>query len=77
MRQSDALVERLPHGSSGEERPPSPCINVCALDAQGYCSGCLRTGAEIGAWISMSPAQQWALIAELERRRSVRSVQMT
>ena len=35
MRQSDALVERLPHGSSGEERPPSPCINVCALGAQG------------------------------------------
>jgi predicted Fe-S protein YdhL (DUF1289 family) len=65
MRQSDALVDR-------QERPPSPCINVCALDAQGYCSGCLRTGTEIGQWISMSPAQQWRLIAELQQRRKVR-----
>jgi hypothetical protein len=51
------------------ERPPSPCIKVCALDVQGYCVGCLRTAAEIGAWISLSPAQQWHLIAELARRR--------
>jgi uncharacterized protein len=65
MRQSDALVNR-------QERPPSPCINVCVLDAEGYCAGCLRTGAEIGQWISMSAAQQWQLIAELERRRRVR-----
>jgi uncharacterized protein len=66
MQQSDALLDR-------QERPPSPCINVCALDAaQGYCSGCLRTGAEIGQWISMTPAQQWRLIAELQQRRGVR-----
>src|SRR3984893_8375153 len=31
-----------------EERPPSPCINVCTLDAQGLCIGCLRTGEERG-----------------------------
>jgi uncharacterized protein len=57
--------------SDPQERPPSPCINVCVLDAQGYCSGCLRTGAEIGQWMYMSPAQQWTLIAELARRRQV------
>jgi uncharacterized protein len=51
------------------ERPPSPCIKVCALDPQGYCAGCLRTAAEIGAWISMGPVQQWQLIAELAQRR--------
>jgi len=55
--------------SEPQERPPSPCIKVCVLDAQGYCSGCLRTGAEIGEWMYMSPAQQWALIAELARRK--------
>jgi uncharacterized protein len=65
MRQSDVLVDR-------QERPPSPCINVCALDSQGYCSGCLRTGAEIGEWLAMSPGQQWALIAQLAIRRRAR-----
>jgi predicted Fe-S protein YdhL (DUF1289 family) len=51
------------------ERPPSPCIKVCELDTEGHCTGCLRTGAEIGQWMAMSPAQQWQLIAELARRR--------
>src|ERR1700744_2820270 len=54
------------------ERPPSPCIKVCELDAEGYCTGCLRTGTEIGQWIGMSPAQQWQLIAELAQRRQLR-----
>ena len=54
------------------ERPPSPCTNVCTLDAQGFCAGCLRTGAEIGRWMSMSAAEQWQLIAELQIRRKLR-----
>jgi predicted Fe-S protein YdhL (DUF1289 family) len=33
----------------------------------------LRTGAEIGQWIAMSPAQQWQLIAELAERRQRQS----
>jgi predicted Fe-S protein YdhL (DUF1289 family) len=53
--------------------PPSPCINVCTLDPQGFCAGCLRTGAEIGHWPTMSPAQQWQLIAELEKRWKLRA----
>jgi uncharacterized protein len=57
----------------GAERPPSPCINVCALDTRGYCVGCLRTGEEIGRWMGMSAAEQWQLIAELvERRKHMR-----
>jgi uncharacterized protein len=68
MRQSDALVSL-----QQQERPVSPCIKVCALDAEGYCTGCLRTGAEIGQWISMSAAEQWQLIAELEHRRRARN----
>ena len=51
------------------ERPPSPCIKVCELDTEGYCRGCLRTGTEIGQWLSMSPAEQWQLIADLGHRR--------
>jgi uncharacterized protein len=49
--------------------PISPCINICALDAQGYCTGCLRTGDEIARWTSMSAEEQWRLLAELEQRR--------
>jgi len=53
-------------------RPPSPCVNVCALDARGWCVGCLRTGEEIGRWPSMSGAEQWRLLAELAERRKLK-----
>jgi uncharacterized protein len=58
--------------SKAEERPASPCINVCALDAHGFCIGCLRTGSEIGRWPTMSAAEQWQLLAELARRRQLK-----
>jgi predicted Fe-S protein YdhL (DUF1289 family) len=51
------------------DAPPSPCINVCALDARGFCIGCGRTGDEIARWMTLSAAQQWELIRELERRK--------
>jgi predicted Fe-S protein YdhL (DUF1289 family) len=31
----------------------SPCIGVCALDADGLCEGCHRTSAEIARWSQM------------------------
>jgi uncharacterized protein len=52
-----------------QERPPSPCINVCSLDANGFCVGCLRTGNEIARWMAMSAAEQWQLLAQLAERR--------
>jgi uncharacterized protein len=55
-----------------QERPPSPCINVCSLDAQGFCIGCLRTGEEIGRWLSMSAAEQWRLLDELAERQKLK-----
>ncbi|HEY0767094.1 MAG TPA: DUF1289 domain-containing protein [Steroidobacteraceae bacterium] len=61
-----------PTAAQLEERPPSPCINVCSLDAQGLCVGCLRTGEEIGRWLSMSVAEQWRLLAELAERRKLK-----
>ena len=48
-------------------RPASPCVNVCALDASGTCSGCRRTIDEIARWGRMSAAEQWQVIARLER----------
>ena len=64
----------LPESSSAEqeERPPSPCINVCSLDAAGFCIGCLRTGAEIGRWMSMSPQEQRQLLRQLDERRTLK-----
>jgi len=43
----------------------SPCIGICALDADGYCHGCWRSGNEIGGWMRMS---------ETERRRLMETV---
>jgi predicted Fe-S protein YdhL (DUF1289 family) len=34
----------------------------------------LRTGAEIGRWMSMSAAEQWQLLAQLEARRRAREL---
>ncbi|MFI4880365.1 MAG: DUF1289 domain-containing protein [Steroidobacterales bacterium] len=64
----------MPDSSAAEhaERPPSPCINVCSLDPDGYCVGCLRTGVEIGRWMSMSAQEQRQLLAQLDERRRSR-----
>jgi predicted Fe-S protein YdhL (DUF1289 family) len=40
----------------------SPCIGVCTLDTAGYCIGCLRTGHEIGAWLSYTDEQRRHLV---------------
>jgi len=53
--------------------PMSPCISVCSLGIDGHCAGCLRTRDEIAGWLRMSPAQQWALIHQLEQRREALS----
>ena len=54
------------------ERPPSPCINVCSLDAGGLCVGCLRSGDEIARWLAMSGEEQWRLLATLQERRRLK-----
>ena len=49
--------------------PPSPCVKICSLDERGYCVGCLRTVAEIARWSALSAADQWQVIAAIERRK--------
>ena len=57
---------------SEEREVESPCNRVCTIDpVTGYCIGCLRTGEEIGRWMSMSPAEQWQLLAVLAERRKL------
>ena len=51
----------------------SPCINVCALDAEGLrCLGCGRTIEEIAGWGAMGEAEKARVVARLPRRRAAR-----
>lgn len=49
---------------------PSPCINVCAMDATtGYCAGCFRTLDEIATWSAIDDGRRLAILAAVARRR--------
>jgi predicted Fe-S protein YdhL (DUF1289 family) len=47
---------------------PSPCINVCQLDAQGLCVGCRRTIDEIAEWPRASETRRREILSELKGR---------
>ncbi|HEY0800281.1 MAG TPA: DUF1289 domain-containing protein [Steroidobacteraceae bacterium] len=53
-----------------EAPPVSPCVNICTLDANGYCRGCYRTIEEIARWQGMSHPEQRALLCALGERAS-------
>ncbi|MGG6897204.1 MULTISPECIES: DUF1289 domain-containing protein [Rhizobium] len=47
----------------------TPCILVCSLDANtGYCLGCGRTAAEIGAWMSYGDDERLEIMELLPAR---------
>lgn len=47
---------------------PSPCIDVCRLDAHGLCVGCRRTLSEISEWPRASEARRREILRELGLR---------
>jgi predicted Fe-S protein YdhL (DUF1289 family) len=47
---------------------PSPCVDICRLDAQGLCAGCRRTIDEIVEWPRASDARRREILRELELR---------
>ncbi|MBV5336716.1 MAG: DUF1289 domain-containing protein [Deltaproteobacteria bacterium] len=47
----------------------SPCINVCALDNDGFCKGCFRTVAEIKCWKEVSDTERMEILAKTNLRR--------
>lgn len=50
---------------------PSPCINVCRMDARsGLCEGCARTLDEIAGWAAMSEVDKQAVWRHIESRRA-------
>lgn len=46
----------------------SPCINVCALDAQDICIGCHRHANEIAAWSSLTSEEKLEVLARVAER---------
>ena len=49
---------------------PSPCINVCKMNAQtGLCEGCFRTIDEIVKWSTASNEYKRAVWVEIEKRQ--------
>jgi predicted Fe-S protein YdhL (DUF1289 family) len=50
---------------------PSPCINVCEMDAaSGYCRGCARTIDEIIAWGRLDDDAKRAVWKQLPQRQA-------
>ena len=62
------LRRRVPAG--GQPAVPSPCTDVCRIDARtGWCEGCLRTLDEIAAWGSIDDAARREIWKRLPGRR--------
>ena len=53
------------------EPVPSPCIDVCRMNAStGWCEGCLRSLDEIAAWSTLTDDGKRAVLAHLPERRA-------
>ena len=52
--------------------PPSPCVQVCMLDARDVCIGCGRSLAEIGEWSAASRPRRQEIVTLATRRRALR-----
>ena len=49
---------------------PSPCVSICALDADDICVGCFRTVREISQWGRMPSDQQREVLRRCQVRMS-------
>jgi predicted Fe-S protein YdhL (DUF1289 family) len=54
-----------------ESSVPSPCIDICRLDARGVCIGCRRTLAEISEWSRATDERRREILSGLTDRRTV------
>ncbi len=48
---------------------PSPCVEICRLDARGVCVGCNRTLGEIEEWSGASEVRRREILRQLEIRK--------
>jgi predicted Fe-S protein YdhL (DUF1289 family) len=50
---------------------PSPCINICKMDAHsGLCLGCFRTIDEITVWARTDDVNRARILAAVAARRA-------
>ena len=50
---------------------PSPCVNLCKMDAANrYCQGCFRTLEEITTWSRLDDPARARIVAALAERRA-------
>ncbi len=54
-----------------EAAVPSPCVDICRLDARGLCIGCRRTLDEIAEWSRASEARRREILGNLAGRTVV------
>jgi predicted Fe-S protein YdhL (DUF1289 family) len=47
---------------------PSPCVDICRLNAHGLCIGCRRTLSEISEWPHASDARRLEILSALKER---------
>jgi hypothetical protein len=57
-----------PSAPPADTAVPSPCIDVCKLDAQGLCIGCRRTIGEISEWSGASETRRLEILRALAQR---------
>ncbi len=46
----------------------SPCVNICALNDEGFCIGCYRDGNEIRLWNQYTDEQKQQVLNSCQRR---------
>jgi uncharacterized protein len=57
-------------GAAASAPVPSPCVNICQMDAAtGWCAGCLRTLDEIALWSQLPEAVKQQVVDGLPARR--------
>jgi predicted Fe-S protein YdhL (DUF1289 family) len=54
---------------------PSPCNQVCWLDAGGICIGCGRSGGEIAEWTRADSARRLQIRAAARARLASKTAQ--
>lgn len=46
----------------------TPCVAICALDADDICVGCYRSGDEINAWGKANGTERRQILANVKER---------
>ncbi len=51
----------------------NPCIQVCTLDDEKICLGCLRSAEEIRGWHTMTDEQKLQVLDNIDERRRTKN----